>query len=140
MSADQPTPGAAGAGADDAIDRQTLAQLEQLDPTGTHQIVRRVLETYERSLLKCMGEFETARHQGDLPTVGRLAHTLRSSSASVGALALSALCRQVEAGVRDGLTDGAGTPLHGLMDSLQSESVRVRAALEVMLDRKGSLP
>lgn len=43
---------------------------------------------------------------GDVPGLVRPAHTLKSSSASIGALRLAAICRGIEEGGRDGRADG----------------------------------
>jgi HPt (histidine-containing phosphotransfer) domain-containing protein len=65
-------------------------------------------------------QYEQLRH---------LAHTLKSSSASVGALALSALCAQVEHHVRSP-QPGDIAPL---LDAMQSEMHRVVHAVQAML-------
>ena len=129
-------PLSADAGLAPAIDEATLGQLRELDPSGANQIVRRVLETYQRSLTKAMSEFAAARETGDLSVLGRIAHTLRSSSASVGALHFSGRCKEVEILIRDGHTAQLQAPL----DALQNESVRVQAAIAAMLTVKGSAP
>jgi histidine phosphotransfer protein HptB len=131
-----PSPLAVGAAPAPAIDETSLAQLRLLDPSGANNIVQRVLQTYQRSLVKAMLEYGIARAAGDLQTLGRIAHTLRSSSASVGALNFAACCRQVETLVRDGQTAGLDAPL----DALQNESVRVQNAIAAMLPAKGSAP
>ncbi len=119
-----------------AIDRATFAQLEQLDPHGKHDAVRRVLLAYERSLSKSMVEMQAAREQHDMNAIGRLSHTLRSSSASVGALIFSDLCKQIELRVREQRLD-AVLPL---LQALQIESERVQADLAGMLVAKGFVP
>ena len=119
-----------------AIDRAAFAQLEQLDPHGIHDAVRRVMLAYERSLSKSMLEMQAARERQDLSAIGRLSHTLRSSSASVGALVFSDLCKQIELGARDGCLD----TVLPLIQALQIESERVQADLAGMLIAKGFAP
>jgi HPt (histidine-containing phosphotransfer) domain-containing protein len=53
------------------------------------------------------------------------AHTLKSSSASVGALTLSSLCASIEARVRDGQLEGLEADLAALV----AEVERVLAGL-----------
>jgi signal transduction histidine kinase/CheY-like chemotaxis protein/HPt (histidine-containing phosphotransfer) domain-containing protein len=55
----------------------------------------------------------------------RAAHTLRSTSASFGALELSALCREAETRAKAGET----TPLSPLLDRIDEELAKVNAAL-----------
>ncbi len=54
-----------------------------------------------------------------------IAHTLKSSSASVGALELSALCADVEARLRDQRVEGVEAQL----DALAVEARRILAGL-----------
>lgn len=123
-----------GAGAPlPAIDTATLGQLRQLDPTGASNIVQRVLETYHRSLVKAASDFAAARAAGDLPVLMRIAHTLRSSSASVGALVLSGCCKEVEIRIRDGQLEG----LEPVLQQLQNESDRVQETVAAMLSAGG---
>lgn len=119
-----------------AIDRETFAQLELLDPHGVHDAVRRVMLAYERSLIKSMHDMQSASERQDLVAIGRLSHTLRSSSASVGALVLSSLCKQLEQRARDEPLD----KLLPLLQALQIESERVKADLAGMLVAKGFVP
>jgi signal transduction histidine kinase/CheY-like chemotaxis protein/HPt (histidine-containing phosphotransfer) domain-containing protein len=56
----------------------------------------------------------------------RAVHTLKSTSASFGALRLSALCREAEARAREGAPQSLGP----LLDAVEEEFGRVRAALE----------
>ncbi|HET9208285.1 MAG TPA: Hpt domain-containing protein [Burkholderiaceae bacterium] len=58
-----------------------------------------------------------------------LAHTLKSSSASVGALALSALCAQVELHLRTSQPGDIGS----LLDAMLGEMQRVSGAVQAML-------
>lgn len=117
-----------------AIDEATLGQLNQLDPQGTNGIVRRVLETYQRSLDKSMADCASAMAVEDWTTIGRIAHTLRSSSASIGALVFSSHCKTVETLIREHRSGDAGPALQ----ALQNESARVRVALADMLGARGS--
>lgn len=82
------------------LDEGSLAQLRQLDPTGTGGFVQRVLGTYARSLAQHEADARAAVEACDWPAFGKIAHTLKSASASVGALAFSALCAEIEGGIR----------------------------------------
>lgn len=84
-----------------ALDATALARLQELDPTGQAGVLRRVLSTFDTSLANILQGLERARDAGDSAEMRRLAHTLKSSSASVGALTLSSACAKVEALVRE---------------------------------------
>ena len=110
----------------EVLDAQALARLQELDPEGKAGLVSRVLATYVRSLQRLLDQLRAARAAADMQAVRLVAHTLKSSSASVGALNLSARCAEVERRLRDGECDG----LAALLDQLTDEGGRVFAALE----------
>lgn len=111
------------------IDRQVLARLGDLDPGGRQGLVRRVLQTYESSLGRQLQDFMQARACGDVQQLGRIAHTLKSSSAAVGATALAQGCAAVEQGAR---TDGR-MPAAAVLDALLAQAHAVRRAVAAML-------
>lgn len=117
---------AVGAGAAGVLDREALARLHELDPGGKAGLVERVLVTYTQSLQRLLGQLQAARGERDTQTQRHVAHTLKSSSASVGALALSALCAEVERRLRDGEAEG----LDSQLDGLAAEGQRVLSALQ----------
>jgi HPt (histidine-containing phosphotransfer) domain-containing protein len=122
----KPTPPAA---APLSLDEQALARLRELDPDGKHGVVLRVMRTFESSLLRLLTQAVEARDRGDLPAIGHIAHTLKSSSGSVGALALSACCADIERAVRNGET----ADLAPRLENLLSEGERALAAVRAML-------
>ena len=117
-----PAPGLAAPG---VLDAMALARLQELDPGGGAGLVARVLATYAQSLQRQLVNLQSARRDADAQGQRHVAHTLKSSSASVGALKLSALCADVERKLREGPTEGLETQL----DDLTAEAERVLAAL-----------
>ena len=111
------------------LDAASLAALHQLDPTGANLLVPRVMTIYRSSLARLLGQLTLARERDDVAALRLVTHTLKSSSASVGALALSVLCAQAEQAVRDGRLQD----LPPLLDQLESEAVRVDAAVLQLL-------
>jgi HPt (histidine-containing phosphotransfer) domain-containing protein len=107
------------------LDADALARLCELDPEGKTGLLARVLATYTQSLQRLLGQLQAARDEADVQAQRHVAHTLKSSSASVGALALSASCAGVERKLRDGPTDDLDREL----DQLAAEGHRVLAAL-----------
>ena len=65
---------------------------------------------------------------GNADELRRAAHTLKSTSASFGALELSSLCREAEARSRENET----TTLEPLLGRIDEEFARVRKALETL--------
>ena len=108
------------------LEAAALARLHEFDPQGQSGLVQRVLATYTQSLRRLLAQLRTARAGADREAMRHAAHTLKSSSASVGALDLSALCAQAEASLRDG---GGGADEATLLDRLQAEGERILGGL-----------
>ncbi|MCK9684577.1 Hpt domain-containing protein [Scleromatobacter humisilvae] len=113
------------------LDAACMAELRALDPDGKAQLVKRVLATYQTSLAKLVAQLQLARTEGAWDQVSRVAHTLKSSSASIGALALSALCAEIERLLRAGDSNGA----QPLIDQFQAEVQRVDGAVRQTLQQ-----
>lgn len=111
------------------LDAGALANLAQLDPTGANRLMQRVLTTYRSSMARLLAQLAQARAQPDPASMRLVTHTLKSSSASVGALTLSAMCGDAERALREGRLDG----LPALLDQLVVESARVDAAVLQLL-------
>ena len=107
------------------LDATALARLRELDPGGRAGLLNRVLQTYTQSLERMLAQWRAARSADDVSVMRHIAHTLKSSSASVGALSLSTLCAEVEARLRDGRLEGIEVQL----DALGAEAQRVLAGL-----------
>jgi HPt (histidine-containing phosphotransfer) domain-containing protein len=111
------------------LDPQALARLRELDPDGSSGVVERVLRAFETSLLRQMAKLVEARDGGDVAAIGQLAHTLKSSSGSVGALTLCAHCAEIERAVRAGETAGLAPQVEQLLADAQAALGAVRAML-----------
>jgi len=86
------------------LDEGALARLRELDPDGRHGVVPRVLTAYETALVRQIGQMRAELEAPQSQALAVLAHTLKSSSASVGALALARACESLERRVREGAT------------------------------------
>lgn len=111
------------------LDAQALAGLMTLDPTGANRLVQRVLSTYHASLGRLLQQIADGQQRADPAAVRLAAHTLKSSSASIGALDLSRLCAAAEQAIRDGQHDAVPPIIEGL----QAEARRVALAVQAML-------
>ena len=81
------------------------------------------------SLQRLLPQAEQGLRDGDHPAVRHVAHTLKSSSASVGALELSRRCADIENRVRTQQHDG----LAERVAALQAEGQRVLEAVRGLL-------
>ena len=115
---------------DPVLNPASLEQLRALDPQGGSAFVIRVLSTFQRSLARHCDLLDEADRAGDLHALSHSAHALKSASASVGAMALSAICAALEEAVRG----AQAAALPGLVRAFQTEAGRVRAAVAHLLD------
>jgi HPt (histidine-containing phosphotransfer) domain-containing protein len=113
------------------LDPAALARLAELDPTGQSRLLERVLLAFQTSAARLRPQFDAARRSDDRAAIRLVAHTLKSSSASIGALELSQLCAQVETAIRVDAGADLAAPLEALdaaldgalqaIDALQKE-------------------
>lgn len=101
-----------------ALDAHALAKLTRLDPSGQSSLLKRVLAAYLASLGRLRHDLDHMRHELDLDSLCRGVHTLKSSSASVGALHLSSLCASIEHAARNGRLAGLPDQVSGLRTEL----------------------
>ena len=112
------------------LDAEALGRLRELDPKGENKLLERVLRTFQTSAARLMPQLETARLANDRATVRLVAHTLKSSSASIGALELSHVCSQVEALIRAESADDLDPLLHRLRQALAAALNAIQRLLD----------
>lgn len=116
------------------LDADALQRLRDLDPDGKTRLLERVLEAFETSAARLSRQLLTARESGDMKSVRLVAHTLKSSSASIGALALARLCAEIE----DQLRSADDTGLSQRLDAMDHELTAVLQTLRTLC--KGAQP
>ncbi|MDP3822600.1 MAG: Hpt domain-containing protein [Burkholderiales bacterium] len=112
------------------LDPEALARLTELDPKGENQLLQRVLRAFQTSAARLMPQLEAARLSGDRATVRLVAHTLKSSSASIGALELSQVCAQVEGRIRAESADDLDPLLHTMRVALDAALGAIQRLLD----------
>ena len=112
-----------------AINRAALEQLRELDPNGAMGLTQKILRVYLDSSQGEMAQLEQALAAGHADSLRRAAHTLKSSSANVGAEALSALFKQLEGFGREARLDDAKP----VMLTVRQEYARVVGELQALL-------
>ena len=112
------------------LDPVALARLTELDPTGENHLLARVLRAFQTSVARLRPQADAARISGDQAGLRLVAHTLKSSSASIGALHLSQLCAHIETTIRT----ASGEDLDAQLDALGAELDAVLAAIAKLLE------
>ena len=79
-----------------AIDRSILNGLRDLQIEGKPNLLDKIVNTYIRSSTSLVGSLPDILKTNDLKQLQITAHSLKSSSANVGALKLSELCEEIE--------------------------------------------
>ena len=110
------------------LDEDALQRLRELDPGGRNRLLERVLLAFEASVLRLAPQLADARRRDDMQGIRHVVHTLKSSSASIGALRLSRLCAEIEAIVRQ--EEREGLPV--LLGDMDRELGIVLQALQPM--------
>jgi HPt (histidine-containing phosphotransfer) domain-containing protein len=124
---EQPPQGAAGGARTEALlDETVLAGLRDLDPGGRNRLLERVFGAFRTSTARLIPQLQEAQRTTDLQGIRHVAHTLKSSAASVGGLALSRICADLENRIRLGQADDLSAPV----DALIEEAAKVLAALQ----------
>jgi len=110
------------------LDEEALQRLRELDPGGRNRLLERVLRAFEASIVRLGPQLAEARERNDMQGVRHVVHTLKSSSASIGAMRLSRLCAEIEAALRQEVAPG----LAPLLDDVDRELVVVLQAVQPM--------
>ncbi len=112
-----------------SLDPAALAKLSELDPGGRNGLLGKVLGAFETSLARMCAQLEAERGKRNAEVVARVAHTLKSSSQSVGALELHRTCLDVERRLRDGLPGDMDTDIERLLAACATARLAVGAML-----------
>ena len=121
----------------DVLDAGALARLRELDPSGANQLLQRVLSAFETSVARLVPQVREACAAGDLGGVRHVAHTLKSSSASIGATALAQICGEIESLIRlEHEADSLLLSLAPRVEALCAEVEVVQQALGHLLDAR----
>jgi two-component system sensor histidine kinase BarA len=78
------------------LDTEVLGGLRALQVPGQPSLLLRVLDLFEASSTRLIAELEQHLASGDIEGITRSAHTLKSSSANIGATQLAAQAKAVE--------------------------------------------
>jgi signal transduction histidine kinase/DNA-binding response OmpR family regulator/HPt (histidine-containing phosphotransfer) domain-containing protein len=113
------------------LDRRALDAIRKLSPERGATILARVIDSYLMTAPDQLEGLGRAVAERDAKALQTQAHSLKSSSANVGARELAELARELEALGRSGEASNA----EGLVERMGKEFLRVREALIAERDR-----
>ena len=112
-----------------ALDEQALKQIRALHKPGGPDLLKRIVALYLTNSRALIDSLRAAIISSDAAAVLQAAHSLKSSSANVGATDLTKLCAALEAAAKAGkLASGLGT-----LDRIVAEHNRVLLALSTQI-------
>lgn len=110
------------------IDPQTIENLRQLNPGDNDEFLREIVGIYFEDTPRRIAELEQSLATGDQPKFTRAAHSVKGSSANVGAMAVRAVAEQIEHKSKQGLGDAGA-----MIPALRSEFARAQAEFAKLL-------
>ena len=117
-------------GGEPAVNLTALDQIRSLQRPGAPSVLERVAKLYFTNTPDLLASMATAIARADREALRQAAHTLKSTSATLGAGRLARLCRETEEVART----GAPISETSRVDSMQAEYERVRRDLLAVLE------
>jgi CheY-like chemotaxis protein len=113
-----------------ALDRSVMRGFAEELGEGADDIVRELIGVYLEDAPGLLHELRQALDVSDARVLDRAAHTLKSSSATLGAKGLAAICLELEQSARHGDTSRASEQVGRIEAELQRVSDELRAPWE----------
>lgn len=115
----------------EVLDRQVLDELSRVLANGRPDLLASLINLYLAESPRLVRELKQAAGAGDAPQMANVAHSLKSCSANVGAMALSRYCADIEASARRADTEDACR----IVAKAEVEHGSVQAALRAEFER-----
>ncbi|HNO20845.1 MAG TPA: response regulator [Nitrosomonas sp.] len=106
-----------------------LDQIRSLDTSNGHELVNKILCAFLESAEKYIELLDRAFNDKDIETIRKTAHTLKSSSANIGAEELSTIFKQIEAYSKNGELALAESLYSGMLAIYQQVIIEVKAII-----------
>lgn len=114
-----------------AIDPQAIENLRALNPGDNDEFLREIAGIFLEDTPVRIAELDQSLAAGDVPRFVRAAHSIKGSSANLGALDLRAVAEKLEHQSRDAGLGNVGT----LLADLKSEFARAQLELSKLVGR-----
>lgn len=115
-----------------ALDQNALDELRELDPDGSMGLVAQIIQTYLTDTKGILSRLSPSLAGRDLVTLARDAHSLKSSSLSVGASEVSKAAARLEAAGKAGSADACPE----LIRDLTAQFADAEKLLHAVMTRK----
>ncbi len=107
------------------VDRDTLASLIEMFGEDDMEAVIDLLDTFLTESQKQVDGMRTSFDADDMSTLHRMAHSLKSSSATFGAARLSVACAHLEKAAKDRCVDGSCAELLAVVIGEQQQAAQL---------------
>ncbi len=124
VEAVEPPEGERGEG---LLDQKALGMIRQVQGAGSSGILQRIIRIYLSDSPKHLQELRDGLAAGDAVRVHRAAHTLKSSSATLGAMALAELGKEMESRGREGRLEDVAELLGRIEEAYAKACVALEA-------------
>jgi CheY-like chemotaxis protein len=111
------------------LDQRALDQIRALQRPGAPSVVGRVIQLYLTSTPPLLTAMRAAIAQRNNEAIRQAAHSLKSSSANVGATMLADLCRALESEARTGACPEDDGELHAIETAFHDVQLELEAEL-----------
>ena len=116
------------------LDQHALANIRVLQRDGGTDVLAKVITLYLQTTPRLLDTLNEASDAEDRTLLARTAHTLKSSSATLGATHLAALCKKLETMARAGSDNGG----RELIVDIAAEYQRVAVSLRTEIRKKSA--
>ena len=116
----------------DPVNLAALENIRALSRDGGDALVHKVVAAYVQDTPRHLAALRQSLAGSDAEGLRRIAHSLKSASANIGAARLAALCRDLEQLGRAGRVDGAAP----LFADMEGEFLSVRESLHTLLEKE----
>jgi HPt (histidine-containing phosphotransfer) domain-containing protein len=116
-----------------ALNPAALDELRNLDPDGSEGILAQIITLYLDDASKLIAQIQAALAAKDIATLTRHAHSLKSTSLSVGASRVGEIAHSIESGGRKNSVDDCPA----LLMALAAEFAAAKRALQAEIPAPG---
>ena len=109
------------------LDRSVLAKLDELRRPGSESLAVKTLKLFAESGARLVNDMRTGAAHNDQDAIRRAAHTMKSSSAIVGALALAQVARTLEMRASAGQLTDCQTAVNEIAELFAATAVEIDA-------------